>query len=1093
MTFTCEHCNRSDFKSRGGLTQHLATEPCRSMAVAALGLAHSQQNVQSVPFSQGKETTRLPNRNRASERTNPGVYQHDATVLQSYTTARRTTRSMRRVEYERGEDELESQGSVNSKGNGDETENIPTAESKEDPLENDNHEALPFGSDHFEGNPDGSGSEDLPNAAPASSEFQPDLSAHFKSYCLEGTRANLSNAEVSGVRLMDALRKNRAPLKAYKAISEWKLREQGHIIVGEGANEAGRHYVSRETLIKRLMVRYGVEHMYPKEKKVRLPSCKEVVTIPYHEAKHCIERLLTDPRITDDHYNFFHDDPTAPPPETERDYVEDLITGDAFYDTYTKLINKDAGGQLMGCLFYIDAAATGQFADLPVTILKLSLSCFTREARLKDYCWVPLGYVPHVKISDARAGKIMLETDHMEAWGVADESSTSDEEGGGAKSVASEDQDSESEDAGFEIKAQDFHTMLEAILESYYELQQTGFTFEMVYKQRKYKVPYQMFCPMVKCDTEEGDTLCGKYLSRTKGVKHICRTCHVPTHLADKIKESYPYKTQKAIQRLIQAKSVDKLQGISQHLLKNAWYRIRFNLGNDRGIHGACPSEMLHAVQLGIFKYVRDIFFETLGKTSALAKEFNALGKAFGKLLAHQSDRSFGSTNFTKGIMDGKLMAKDYRGVLLNMAACVQSEAGQEILKRRPRFRKAGVIDDWLLLLETLLEWEAYLNEPRMYRKHLQRLRKKHKVLMYLIKSVAPRTKGMGLKIMKFHAILHMVDDILLYGVPLEFDTAANESHHKPSKTAARLTQRNLTNFNIQVAIRLFEFMLIDLALLEVDGGYCRWEYYDSIIPWERELDSDDEPAETTQERVQSSTGNTRIEVYWDEESDGPGFQMISRSKHAERTRMCDQVVAFLWELQDLLGREYPTASLEICTEHRRNDQIFHGHPNYRGTGPWRDWAMVDWGAGYGKLPCHITCFIVIDGITNPRRSVEHGGITLVDGTFGVVESTTWEDKNTRSNVSGDLFVPIRKDVNESRKRCYYLADVAAFDAPCCCIPDLGGPANRYYFVPSRSKWSDLFVNWLQEAHARDDFSESEDDEPVAEPTARKRAKVRKK
>ena len=52
-----------------------------------------------------------------------------------------------------------------------------------------------------------------------------------------------------------------------------------------------------------------------------------------------------------------------------------------------------------------------------------------------------------------------------------------------------------------------------------------------------------------------------------------------------------------------------------------------------------------------------------------------------------------------------------------------------------------------------------------------------------------------------------------LYGVPLEFDTAANESHHKPSKAAAKLTQRNLANFDIQVAIQLFEFMLIDLAL----------------------------------------------------------------------------------------------------------------------------------------------------------------------------------------------------------------------------------------------------------------------------------------
>ena len=826
-----------------------------------------------------------------------------------------------------------------------------------------------------------------------------------------------------------------------------------------------------------------MKHMYPKEKKVKLPSCKEVVTIPYHEAKHCIERLLTDPRITPDHYNFFQDDPRAPPPEKEPDYLADIITGDAFYDTYNKLINEESGNQLMGCLFYIDGAATGLFADLPVTILKMSLTCLTREARLKDYCWVPLGYVPHVKISDARATKIIADTNHMEGWFAGDVSSTDDET---IRTQGSGYDNSDDEEEGFDIKAQDFHTMLEAILESYYELQKTGFYFELAYKRRRYGIPYLMFCPMVKCDTEEGDTLCGKYLSRTKGVKHICRTCNIPTQKADKIKVPYQYKTQTAIQKLIQSEKEAKLKAISQHLLKNAWYKVRFNLGNDRGIHGACPSEMLHAVQLGIFKYVRDIFFELVGKSSGLAKEFNALGKAFGRLLAHQSDRSFGSTNFTKGIMEGKLMAKDYRGVLLNIAACIQSQAGQVLLKTRKKFRKPGVIQDWLLLVETLLEWEAYLNEPKMARKHLQRLRKKHKVLMYLIKAVAPRVEGMGLKIMKFHAILHMVDDILLYGIPLEFDTAANESHHKPSKAAAKLTQRNLANFDIQVAIRLFEFMLIDLALLEVEDGPCRWEYYDGIVPWEMDLEPNAESSESEVAEVETSTGSTQIAVSWDEDSNTSTFEMLSRSKNAGKTRMCVHAIQFLWELKDLLAREYPTASMKIFTEHRRDKQIFHGHPNYRGGGPWRDWVVVNWGGGWGKLPCHIACFVVLDGITNPRHTVEHGGVQLRSGTYGVVESTTYEEGDLE--VSNDLFKPVRKDVNPDKHRVYYLADVSAFEAPCCCIPDLGGPSNRYFHVQSRSKWAHFFTDWIQSPHKHDDFHESEDAEPPPRAATKKRS-----
>ena len=1098
MTLTCEHCNRNDFKSQRGLTQHQATEPCRSRAIETLGLAnaHPNPNVGSEG-SASRHAAVTQKQTRATSRplrTHQYISQHDVSDQGTTTVAARITRSMQQVKYKSGEDDFAGSDSEMSECEGQETINEGDTNADSAGSKNDADEDFPFGNDEFEEAEDPNPMDEDPD-----SDYQPDLSSSFQAYCNEGVRGNLTDAEVSGVRLMDALRRNRAPLKAYKDISEWKLKEQGLIMKHQVAFDAGNHYVSRETLLKRLLERYGLEHMYPKEMRVTLPSCKETVRIPYHEAEHCIERLLTDPRITDDHYKFFDGNPRAPPPETKADYIAEVMTGDAFYDTYNKLINHQAGEQLMGCIFYIDAAATGQFADLPVTILKMTLTCFTREARLKDYCWVPLGYVPHVKISDAKASKIIAQSEHMEAWDAEEASSESE--------ASEEDNNSEEEevadpspidtenpileDAVFEIKAQDFHIMIEAILESYIKLQKTGFFFELAYKKRRFGMHYEMFCPMVKCDTEEGDTLCGKYLSRTQGVKHICRTCHIPTDKSDRILKSYPYKTQTHIQKLIQGEKQERLQAISQHLLRNAWYRIRFNMGNERGIHGACPSEMLHAIQLGVFKYVRDIFFATLGKTSRLAREMNGLGKAFGRMLAHQSDRSFGSTSFTKGIMEGKLMAKDYRGVLLNMAACIQSQAGQTLLKQKKKFRKKGVIKDWLLLIETLLEWEAYLHEPKMARKDLQRLRKKHKVLMFLIKSVAPRIQGMGLKIMKFHAILHMVDDILLYGVPLEFDTAANESHHKPSKAAAKLTQRNLSNFDIQVAIRLFEFMLIDLALLEVDGGPCRWEYYDDCIPWEEDSESEDDPSESPAPEVKTFTGNTRIEVSWDEENNVPTYQMMSRSKYASKTRMDIAALQFLWELKQLLDSEHPTASMEICTEHRRDKTIFHGHPNYRGQGAWRDWVVVNWGPGYGKLPCHIFCFVVLDGITNPNRNVEHGGVKLVNGTYGVVESTTYEEGVLE--VSNDLFIPVRKDMDVNNQRTYYLADVAAFDAPCCCVPDLGGPSNRYFQVESRTRWAELFVQWIQNPHKHDDFEEGNDDKKAPNPPVPKKSKRRKK
>jgi hypothetical protein len=160
-----------------------------------------------------------------------------------------------------------------------------------------------------------------------------------------------------------------------------------------------------------------------------------------------------------------------------------------------------------------------------------------------------------------------------------------------------------------------------------------------------------------------------------------------------------------------------------------------------------------------------------IGLKSELAKQINALAKIYGKLFAWQSDRTMPGTSFSHGIQVGKLMAKEYRGVLLIMLAIVWSTKGQEILKKRRIFKDKHdtALNDWILLIELMLEWEAYLNEPRMYIKDVKCLKKKHRYIMYIMRKVAQRNAGMGLKLLKFHMILHIWEDIRQYGGPLEF------------------------------------------------------------------------------------------------------------------------------------------------------------------------------------------------------------------------------------------------------------------------------------------------------------------------------------
>ena len=205
----------------------------------------------------------------------------------------------------------------------------------------------------------------------------------------------------------------------------------------------------------------------------------------------------------------------------------------------------------------------------------------------------------------------------------------------------------------------------------------------------------------------------------------------------------------------------------------------------------------------------------------------------------------------------------------------------------------------------------------------------------------------MGLKIMKYHVIIHMVLDMLLYGVPLEFDTGANESHHKKSKHAARLTQRNEANFHIQVAKRLFEFLVIDLALEEVEHGRCLWDYYVDCHLDGMEVDDTDKsdsddpfPGSSSDEsgsfpnqtdnlsnhsseksddlEVKVSTDDCRIEVFLDERTGNRAFNLVSRSKHANKTTLNLDLLDFLFELQDEVIGHLPTDCLRIYTRRRR-------------------------------------------------------------------------------------------------------------------------------------------------------------------------------
>ena len=888
-----------------------------------------------------------------------------------------------------------------------------------------------------------------------------EMRENFRKYCQlrqSSHNNNFSNPERRAVKLMGVLKGTRAALNTYDAILEWHHREKGDITERESLKHVSNvdKYLSRQKMLKILETRYYLEGKGAKNSTIRLPNSKADVTLTFHNAWDCIESLLIDPRVKDSDYAFHQNDPFAPPPPVSTNgTISELHTARAYYEAYQKFIKFPGKQVLLPIVMYIDGAVTGQFSSMPITALKMSLGIHNRKHREKECAWRTLGYVASVSTPNSQGSQLFYESGHMEA---EFERLVKDK---GTKGLDSA------------CKAQDFHTMLDALLTSYVDVQTNGFVWDLRYRGKTYKdIEFVPFVIFVKCDTLEADLLCGSYTNRNKGVAQLCRYCTCPTNDSDKVHARYPPKTVEMVQKLIEAKNLDGLKKLSQQMITNAWYKIRFQPYNHQGIHGSCPSEMLHALLLGVFKYTRLCFFDEIGATSQLADRINALAQVYGNQFARQAERDKPNCSFKQGIIkSGRVMAKEYRGILLVIAAVLRSQRGQVLLSANANFTPEKY-KDWVLLIETLLEWEAFLTESEMNVRHILRLRKKHRFIMYLVKKVCNRSKGMGMKLMKFHAIIHMWLDIYLYGVPNEHDTGSNESQHKLTKIAAKLTQKNETTFDFQTCTRLDEFLMIELALAELNDDLKPWDYFTR----EAEIQAPDPPVPLPR------TGGAKIHVFKDPKFGlDPVFSLGDGKKSREALDIpwSKDLLQFLFDLQQKLN----VSNLEVRGEHRREGTLFRGHPNYREK-PWRDWATIDWGDE--ELPGQMWCFVVIDFDPDVRdddgnlKNIEHGGIEVKRGTYAVLESATYDERDTEKAKS-DLFIPIKKEVgrkgnrNVPWKRKFYLADVEAIVCPLVVVPNVGGTHGyEYLLMRNRSEWTEIFKKWLDDPHENDEIPDTE-------------------
>lgn len=889
------------------------------------------------------------------------------------------------------------------------------------------------------------GEEDFNNDGFLNINVNTQMRNSFKAYCEQHDDLLfpvLTDPQARAVRLLEILRRKKTSLDTYDDVMLWHFRENGLLNEDDKLKQAGDKYVSRTKLLEDLAIRYNMASKYPYTKPTKLPHSGQTVDLVCFDAWGCIESLLTDPRLTDDDFWFFDENPFADPPE-EWATITDLHSGMAYRDAH-KLYKKKPNQIVLPICMYLDGANTGFMKNMPITALKMTLGIFTRQYRDLDQAWRVLGHVHSVSKNQAKAKKAFKLSKHIDAGLDVDEDDLYEHP---AKDPSG--------------PSKDLHKMLDVILESYRDVQEKGFMWSLRYRGKTYEVEFIPFVIFMKCDTQEGDQLCGSYTARSGNVSQLCRYCLCSREETDNPQASFGFKTPAMVKPLVDLNDLVGLKEISQQSVDNAFYKIRFSPTNNRGIHGGTPSEMLHAILLGIFPMCRDGVFEQVGDKSKMGEDFEALAMLYGKQFGRQSDRVLPKCTFNSGIREGKLNAKEYRGILLVVATVFRCSSGQKKLIASGKSRQW--IQDWLELVEIVLCWEAFLCQSAMTRVHVAKLGMKNRYLMWMLKKVVRRKAGMGMKTTKYHMALHIALDIMLYGVPLEVDTGTNESGHKPVKAAARTTQKNEKTFDIQTATRLHEHLILDLAIEELDGRKL-WRYYtkpETKLP---------EPVEPEDQIV---TGGTTINIF-DDSNGRPCFSIgVGRQAKTPSSVVWDSdVLNFLHVCQEKL-REWTkkaTFKLKICTEQTRNGQIFHGHPAYRGDNHWRDWVMIDWG-GEKPEPAHIWCFLDLNGIGEQLDEARvYGNCELTSGVFAVVECAMPANV-TNNEPKSRLFEPMVKEMRRTgtggvRSRKFYLVETDAITDPCFMIPDVGSVnGDRYFRVKSRDEWVFCLEDWLSEPY----------------------------
>ena len=490
---------------------------------------------------------------------------------------------------------------------------------------------------------------------------------------------------------------------------------------------------------------------------------------------------------------------------------------------------------------------------------------------------------------------------------------------------------------------------------------------------------------------------------------------------------------------LSQKKNDEALNAISQHNIVNAFDKII--LGNHpAGLNALMPAEILHQMFLGVVEYALSGFVNLYSKKGL--SRLDQYGRNIYFFSNHNSDRSIPNLSCQYGFTSlTRQKGSDRVGLCLTILLCLSSEVADFIGEQCKKSPTTRIRNMFRSLFQDLLLYMEWLSQPSYKLSNLQEYIVKIKSLMTKMKLLVRRENNKGLKVGKFHEMLHVIRDIELFGPPCGFDGRPGESSHKDTKKCAVKTQRRKNKFEYQTGYRIYENLMISKAA-------------SLILPPKNKTKTNVDT--WNDDSINIVTSTSHYFIY--KTDDGRIIQNLLNSinSNVELIELHQRVSEYIY---NHLSTNNVTGCIQCRTFIRIDkDLLIRSTPSYnKANGCWYDWVWINWEYDNGSItvvPAQVYSIIDLRLIDVGKTSLKPG-FYLCIRSISKVPSPKWI--NSKIIYAGSF------ETNHTGKEVFRLVHIENIVKACYAIPDLDTldytkkEISNWLFVATKEEWHKLF------------------------------------